>query len=582
MQTEHGIRPDKFTYPAVLKACAHLHDLELGKALHRDAEELGVDRDLFVGNSLIAMYGKCHSSELAREVFDGMPDRNLVSFTAMIGAYAQNGRHDEGLSLFRQLLREKTIGPNRATFLNVMSCIGRADDADWLYALAVEKGLASDISVQNAALRMFSNCGRVDTARRLFNSMHDRDLVSWSSMIEACAQADLSAEALEIFKNLKQRGTALDYVTLLSVIRACASSVSIRRAHLIHGITLRSLPELNVALETALLDLYVKCGSIRSARRVFDQMRDKNLISWSTMISGYGMLGHGREALKIFEEMKKVVTPDHITYVSVLSACSHAGLVDEGWQYFNSMREESGVVPKAEHYACMVDLMGRAGCLKEALRFIKRMPVAPDAVVWGSMLGACRIHSNVELAELVVKSLFELDPDNSGRYVLLSNIYMSAGKREAADHVRALMKRRGIKKISGHTIIEVRDRVYKFLAGDRSNPQSDLIYEELEKLMKRIRKEGYVPDTNFVLHDVEEETKEQLLYAHSEKLAITFGLLNSKPGNEIRMHKNLRVCGDCHTATKFISKVTKREILVRDSHRFHHFKCGNCSCGDYW
>lgn len=280
--------------------------------------------------------------------------------------------------------------------------------------------------------------------------------------------------------------------------------------------------------------------------------------------------------------MKASIKPDHVAFLSVLSACSHGGLIVEGWECFNSMSRDFQVTPRPEHYACMVDLLGRAGRLNEARDFIERMPTRPDAGVWGALLGACRIHLNVELAEVAAKYLFELDADNPGRYVLLSNIYSSSGKRNDADRVRALMKQRGVRKIAGHTIIEIENKVYTFVAGDQSNPQTNLIYTELEKMINRIREVGYVPDLNFVLHDVEEEMKEKMLNVHSEKLAIVFGLLNTRPDSVIRIKKNLRVCGDCHTATKFISKVTEREIIVRDAHRFHHFKEGACSCGDYW
>jgi pentatricopeptide repeat protein len=303
---------------------------------------------------------------------------------------------------------------------------------------------------------------------------------------------------------------------------------------------------------------------------------------WSTLISGYGIHGHGREALYLFDQMKASIKPDHIAFLSALSACSHGGLIVKGWECFNCMSRDFQVTPRSEHYACMVDLLGRAGQLNEARDFIERMPTMPEAGVWGALLGACIIHLNVELAEVAAKSLFELDADNSGRYVLLSNIYTSLGKRYDADRVRALMKRRGVRKTVGHTIIEIKNKIYTFVAGDQSNPQTNLIYLELEKMINRIREVGYVPDLNFVLHDVEEEMKEKMLYVHSEKLAIVFGLLNTEPDCVIRIKKNLRVCGDCHTATKFISKVTEREIIVRDAHRFHHYKEGTCSCGDYW
>jgi len=429
---------------------------------------------------------------------------------------------------------------------------------------------------------MYARCGKIDIARGFFDEILEKDLVSWASMIEAYTQADLPLTALELFKQMLSQRISLDSVILLSVIHACSNLASFQQARFIHRILIRIFFENQIALETALIDLYVKCGSLVYARKMFDRMQERNIISWSTLISGYGIHGHGKEALNLFDQMKASIKPDHIAFLAVLSACSHGGLIVEGWECFNSMSRDFKVTPRPEHYACMVDLLGRAGRLSEALDFIERMPARPDAGVWGALLGACRIHLNVELAEVAAKSLFELDAENPGRYVLLSNIYASSGKRNKAHRIRALMKQRGVRKIAGHTIIEIKNKVYTFVAGDQSHPQTNLIYSELEKVINRIRQEGYTPDLNFVLHDVEEETKEKMLCMHSEKLAIVFGLLNTGPDSVIRIRKNLRVCGDCHTATKFISKVTGREIIVRDAHRFHHFNEGTCSCGDYW
>ncbi|URE16652.1 PPR repeat [Musa troglodytarum] len=489
-QPRGGAQPNNFTFPPVLKACSYLGDFEEGVKIHGDAAELGYESDVFVRNSLIAMYSKSGAVDTAKRLFDEMPDRSVVTWTTMIGALAQNGHPEEALALFRRMLEER-VRPNRATFLTVMPCV---------------------------------------------------------------------------------------------ISRGCSNSAvaSLRHAQLIHGFAIRSLLIEDLMVETAVIDSYVRRGSLNSARRIFDQMREKNLVTWSIMISGYGMHGRGVEVLELFNRMKCLMKPDHITFVSVLSACSHAGLIDEGWQCFNSMTTEFGIVAHSEHYACMVDLLGRAGQLEKAREFIEKMPIKPDCSVWGSLLGACRIHPDAKITELAATSLFELDPQNSGRYILLSNIYTSLGKIEEAHSIRVLMRKRGVKKIAGYTVIELNNKLYKFLVGDCSNPQSDLIYRELERLMDRIKEAGYVPNTNFALHDVEEETQVKSLYMHSEKLAIVFGLINTRPESTIRVHKNLRVCGDCHTATKFISKVTKRKIVMRDSHRFHHFSDGECSCGDYW
>lgn len=575
------VKPDNFTFPFVLKACGCLRDVEFGIKVHQEILDFGYQYDVFVCNSLISMFGKCDRIDVSRKVFDEMPKRNVVTWSSMTGAYAQNGCFEEGLLLFKRMLDER-IGPNRVVLLNVMACICRENDADDICRVVVDNGLEFDQSLQNAAMIMYARCGRMEMARRFFDRILNKDLVSWTSMIEAYAQADLSLEALELFRQMILQRVIPDYVTFLSVIRACSNLASFQQSRMVHGIIIRGCFNNRLALDTAVVDLYVKCGSLIYATKIFDRMLEKNVISWSTMISGYGMHGHGREALCLFDQMKASIKPDHITFVSVLSACSHAGLIDEGWETFNSMHRDFGVTPRPEHYACMVDMLGRAGKLNEAQQFIKKMPMKPESGVWGALLGACRIHSNVEMAEMAAKSLFDLDAENPGRYVILANIYASSGKRAEADRIRALMKQRGVRKITGRTIIEIKNKVYTFVAGDRSQPQTDLIYLELAKLMDRIRREGYTPDLNFALHDVEEETKEKMLYMHSEKLAIVFGLLNSGPGSVIRIKKNLRVCGDCHTATKFISKVTGREIIVRDAHRFHHFKHGTCSCGDYW
>jgi pentatricopeptide repeat protein len=276
------------------------------------------------------------------------------------------------------------------------------------------------------------------------------------------------------------------------------------------------------------------------------------------------------------------MTPDSITFTAVLSACSRAGLVNEGLQYFEHMRQNYQITPSVEHYACVVDLLGRSGRLNEAHNFIENMPLKPSASVWGALLGACRVYLNIELAEQASQYLFELEPANTGNYVLLSNIYAAAGRQDDVAKVRTMMADKGLKNRPGCSWIEVKHRMHAFLAGDKSHPQREEIYATLKNLTKKMEAAGYVPDINFVLRDVQEEDKEQILCSHSERLAIAFGLINTSHGTPIRIIKNLRVCGDCHIATKLISKIVEREIVVRDSSRFHNFKDGICSCGDYW
>jgi pentatricopeptide repeat protein len=339
----------------------------------------------------------------------------------------------------------------------------------------------------------------------------------------------------------------------------------------------------NVIVGTSIVDMYCKCGRVEMARKAFDRMKKKNVKSWTAMVAGYGMHGRAKEAMEIFYEMIRSGTkPNYITFVSVLAACSHAGLLKEGWNWFNRMKCEFNVEPGIEHYSCMVDLLGRAGYLKEAYGLIQEMKVKPDFIVWGSLLGACRIHKNVELGEISARKLFELDPSNCGYYVLLSNIYADAGRWDDVERMRILMKNHGLLKTPGYSIVEHKGRIHVFLVGDKEHPQHEKIYEYLDELNVKLQEIGYMPNVTSVLHDVDEEEKGMVLRVHSEKLAVAFGIMNSVPGSVIQIIKNLRICGDCHIAIKLISKIVNREIVIRDSKRFHHFKDGLCSCGDYW
>lgn len=339
----------------------------------------------------------------------------------------------------------------------------------------------------------------------------------------------------------------------------------------------------NVYVATSMIDMYCKCGRLRTARNAFNRMKEKNVKSWSALIAGYGMHGRAMEALQVFYEMNLAgVKPNYITFVSVLAACSHAGLLDEGWYWFKAMEPRYCIQPGVEHYACMVDLLGRAGFLAKAYNLIEEMKVTPDFVVWGSLLAACRMHKNVELGEIAARNLFELDSTNCGYYVLLSNIYADAGRWEDVDKMRILMKNRGLSKPPGFSLLELKGRVHVFLVGDREHPQHEKIYAYLEELSVKLQIAGYVPNMTSDLHDVEEEEKGLTLRVHSEKLAVAFGVMNSVPGSTIQVIKNLRICGDCHTTIKLIANIVNREIVVRDAKRFHHFKDGLCSCGDYW
>ncbi|XP_027367170.1 pentatricopeptide repeat-containing protein At3g46790, chloroplastic-like [Abrus precatorius] len=398
------------------------------------------------------------------------------------------------------------------------------------------------------------------------------------------AYADCNAyESLVLFDRMREEGVVPDKVAMVTVVNACAKLGAMHRARFVNEYILRNGFSMDVILGTAMIDMYAKCGSVESAREVFDRMKEKNVISWSAMIAAYGYHGRGKEAIDLFHMMLScAIFPNRVTFVSLLHACSHAGLTEEGLRFFNLMWEEHAVRPDVKHYTCMVDLLGRAGRLEEAVKLIEAMTIEKDERLWSALLGACRIHGNMELAEKAANSLLELQPQNPGHYVLLANIYAKAGKWEKVATFRDMMTQRKLKKVPGWTWIEVDNKTYQFSVGDRSHPQSKEIYEMLMSLIKKLEMAGYVPDIDFVLKDVEEEAKKEMLYAHSEKLAIAFGLIAIPEGEPIRISKNLRVCGDCHTFSKMVSALMRRSIIVRDANRFHHFSDGTCSCGDYW
>ncbi len=329
--------------------------------------------------------------------------------------------------------------------------------------------------------------------------------------------------------------------------------------------------------------MYAKCGSMEDAWRVFNRMPSRDVVTWTAMLNGFSMHGHGGEAIAHFEQMcEECIDINNITFVCLLSACSHAGLVYEGLCYFDSMNLVYRICPTVEHYTCMVDILGRAGYLHEAEDMIKTMTGEPSIAVWMALLGACRIHGDAEVGERIAKQVLKTDPGNFAGYVLLSNIYAAAGKLELREDVQWQREKLGVKKQSGCTRIEVNNEVHTFIVDDQDHPQMTEIHAELNQLSEQMKNTGCGPDAKLGLEDIDEEERLSHLHHHSMKLAIAFGLINTPPGTMLRIIKNLRVCGDCHTSTKFISKVAGRKIIVRDANRFHHFEDGVCSCQDYW
>ncbi|KAH9625104.1 hypothetical protein KSS87_018093 [Heliosperma pusillum] len=586
-----SLSPNRSTLPCTIKACSSLLDLVSGRQAHQQAIVFGFGDDVFVTSALVDMYSKCGRLWDAYKVFDEMPQRNVVSWTSMITGFVQNNAPREALGVFKKFLVEESeiegVYVDAVALVSVLSACARVSDkfvTEGVHGFSIKKGLDGFVGVGNTLVDAYAKCGEVGLSKNVFDGMVEKDDVSWNSMIAVLAQSGLSSEAMAVFRSMVfSSRVGFNDVTLSAVLLACSHAGALLLGRCIHDKVVKMGLEQNVYIGTSIIDMYCKCGRVSTARKAFERMNYKNVKSWSAMIAGYGMHGYPKEALNVFYDMKRAgVRPNYITFVSVLAACSHAGLVDEGWDCFMSMKKEFGLEPGVEHYSCMVDLLGRSGLVGKAYDLIKQMKVKPDFVIWGSLLAGCRMHKNLELAEISARKLFELDPSNCGYYVLLSNMYADAGRWEDVERMRILMKNHGLIKPPGFSLVEIKGKVHVFLVGDKEHPEHEKIYQYLEELYMKLQEVGYVADKASVLHDVDDEEKEMTLRGHSEKLAVAFGIMHTAPGTIINVIKNLRVCGDCHTVIKLISKIVQREIVVRDAKRFHHFKDGTCSCGDYW
>ncbi|CAK7340524.1 unnamed protein product [Dovyalis caffra] len=492
------------------------------------------------------MYGRFGEVEGARKLLDEDGSSDVICFNAMIDGYLKCGEVEAAKELFGSM-KDKNVG-------------------SW-----------------NVMVSGLAKCGLIEEARELFDEMKEKNEISWSAMIDGYIKGAYYKEALEVFNLMQREEIRPRNFVLSSAVAACANVGALDQGRWIHAYVKKNSIFFDAVLGTALVDMYAKCGRLDMAWDVFEKMEKKEVFTWNAMICGLAMHGRAEDAIELFSKMRRQnFRPNGITLVGVLSACAHSGMVDEGIEILNSMKELYGIEPEMEHYGCVVDLLGRAGLLGEAEELIYSMPIEPSAAVWGALLGACRKHGDVELGERAGKILLELEPQNSGRYALLSNIYARAGRWDDVANVRKLMKERGVKTTTGISMIDFDGVVHEFKMGDGSHQQMKNIYLTLKNMLKRLKMEGYSPNTSQVLFDIEEEDKEAELQYHSEKLAIAFGLINTKPGKTIRVVKNLRMCEDCHSAFRLISQVYNREIIVRDRARYHHFRTGTCSCKDFW
>lgn len=439
---------------------------------------------------------------------------------------------------------------------------------------------ASDLITVNIVIESLMRIGECELAKKVFDKMPEQDTVTWNSIIGGHVRNLRFEEALRFFRKMLRSTVEPDKFTFASAIKACARLGTLNHALWVHGLMIEKTIEMNYILGAALIDMYSKCGRIQTAKEIFESIPHNDVSIWNAMINGLAIHGLAEDAIGVFSKMEmKNVLPDSITFLGILTACSHCGLVEEGRRYFKLMSVGYSIQPELEHYGAMVDLLGRAGKLEMAYAMIKEMPFEPDVVIWRALLSGCRTHKNPQLGEVAITNISRL---SSGDYVLLSNIYSSLNNWDGAEQVRETMKKKKVRKNRGKSWFELDGVIYKFKAGDRSHAETEAIYEFLEELIQRTKLEGFLPATELVLMDVSDEEKEENLNYHSEKIALAYAILKTGPGTELRMKKNLRICHDCHAWIKLVSKLLNRVIIVRDRIRFHRFEGGSCSCRDYW
>ncbi|XP_057837776.2 pentatricopeptide repeat-containing protein At5g27110-like [Cryptomeria japonica] len=471
MQLE-GVKPNSTTFASILLACAKMGALEQGMDIHQSIKDRGILSDVVVATALVDMYAKCGSIDKAHDLFDKMPQRNVVSWNAMIEAYVQHGFVEMALETFKQM-QLAGVKPNSTTFASIFhACakMGALEQGMYIHQNIKDRNFLSDVVVATALVDMYAKCGSIDKAFELFDRMPQRNVVSWTAMIAGYVQNGLVEKALETFKQMQLAGIKPNSTTFASILPACAKMGALEQGMDIHQSIMVGGFYSDIIVGNALVDMYAKCGSIEKACKLFNRMPQRDAISWNAMIAGYAQNGFFKDAFKIFELMKHSGTcPDIVSFACVLRACSHAGLVDEGCTYFNHMSNTYYITPTIDHYVCMVDLLARAGYLEDTLNFIIKMPIKPVVVVWMCFLGACREHMNLGLGIFTAMLLFDLDSKNVATYVLLSNIYAEVGRRDEIQMIRRLMKDRGIKKIPGCSWIESHKVVHAFCVGDRSH-----------------------------------------------------------------------------------------------------------------
>jgi pentatricopeptide repeat protein len=607
-----GYKPDKDTFSFLLKGFTRDPAIIFGDEIHSQLVKFGFGSDEMLRSLLVAMYALTGEMDDAHQLFDRSAKRDVTIWNKLISGYFESNRFRESCKLFKDMVREN-LTPNSVTCITVLSACAKLKDLELgvqVHLHVEEQGMLPHLKLENALINMYTECGAIGAACRLFDGMLERDLFSWSpliiglarsgqidharqlfdqmperdvlccaTMIDTYVKTSHFKEALEIFQAVQTGDHELGSLTLVNVLNACAELGALETGEWVRCFLDRNNNNLNVSTGNALIGMYAKCGTIGNAMWIFDKMHQKDKYTWNIAIAGLAINGHGEEAVHMFHKMVKLgESPDEVTFSSVLTACANAGLIAKGRELFISMISNFGVMPNVTHYHCMIDLLCRTGRLKEAIETISNMPMRPNTDIWGTFLSACRTFGSMEMGEFAAKNLIELNPDDITAYVLLCNLYAKCNRWEDQNRIREMILAKGIEKEPGCSFIEVKRVVHKFESGGGSHPIIQQILSKLKEINGNLKVFGYNSDNSNVFSEAGSGKK---VFWHSEKVALAFGLLHSSPYSTIRIVKNFMICSDCHQALKILSKIYNREIILRDRIMVHHFKDGSCSCTDY-
>lgn len=496
---------DSYSFAIALKACADFGALNYGREIHAKTMKKGFNESSFVANTLATMYNKCGKLVYGMRLFEKMRTQDVVSWTTIITTLVQMGQEEHAIEAFVKM-KESDVSPNEYTFAAIISGVANlaiTECGEQLHAHVLRIGLVDSLSVANSIITMYSKCGQLTSASMVFHGMTRRDIVSWSTIIAAYSQGGYGEEAFEYLSWMRREGPKPNEFAFASVLSVCGSLAILEQGKQLHAHVLSIGLEHTAMIQSALINLYSKCGSIKDASKIFNVAENEDIVSWTAMINGYAEHGCSQKAIDLFVKIHTGgLKPDSVTFIGVLTACSHAGLVDLGFHYFNLMINEYRINPSKEHYGCMIDLLCRAGRLTDAERMIKSMPFQRDDVVWSTLLRACRLNGDVDRGIRAAEEILKLDPNCAGTHITLANIYASKGRLSESANVRKIMKSKGVIKEPGWSWIKVKNLLSAFVAGDQSHPQGEDIYCMLDLLASRT--EIAIQEVGSLLNDVED------------------------------------------------------------------------------